>query len=792
MLFPFFRHHGVLGLNARNLLYLRPFNPEKAVAFADNKLKTKAYLSARGVPVARIYARIEDRKQLQDFDFATLPQECVLKPNFGFGGEGILILKGKRNGEFLEQGKYPIPEEQLREHIEDILDGKFSVNGKKDTAFFEKILVPHRGFAPFRPAGLPDLRFVVFNLVPVMAMLRIPTAQSRGKANVHQGGIGIGIDIAKGVTTHAFQYHNLIKELPHGGSPSGIAIPYWEEMLLVSSRIQQVTNIGYLAVDLTLDEEQGPVLLEVNARAGLSVQIANLAPLRSRLERVRGLSVSSPEKGVRIAQDLFGEKVDRGSKARQALEKPVLGNRENILINCAGGSVEVPCLIAPVLTDRTLFTPDLLEELEERGGATRADDGTYHVKFSLGGKKIQTLVRTGSAPFMSVRAVIGQRDLTGFLIDPMKTVTSSLVRSQLKVDLRAFDKVLAQTDQDLLLLKYLKPINLYEERARLEEDQEYSPFFLYPEIPLDMGDVEKRLMSFLTDDSPLGVLLAKKRREMLERIAVLRARGDTKKFMAASIELFGEPRESLLDEAKAVLASRIACDLPPPRKSLLPADKAASIFEEALSRYGLHDWQVSVRGALVADCTVGWKHLYLREGALFSPEHVSSLLAHEVETHILTVENGNHQPYEIFRRGFANYLDTQEGLAVFNQNRILSLYHEKRYGPARGVLAVAYAMTHPFVETRQYLEAELGYNHAKALTKVIELKRGLHDTSELGSFTKGLVYFRGLRNIEKFVNEGGDLKRLYIGKIALEDLEQAEEVPGVQLPLLLPAFLRGK
>ena len=257
-MFPFLSSKGILGLNARNLLYIKPFNPRKAVAFADDKLKTKAYLEARGIPVAKIYARIESRRQLKDFDFSSLPDECVLKPNYGFGGEGILILRGRKGGQFLEQGRHPVTEERLREHIEDILDGKFSVNGRRDTAFFEKILVADSCFAPFRGSGLPDIRIVVFNLVPVMAMLRVPTALSHGKANVHLGGIGIGIDIAKGVTTHATQFNKVIRELPHGGSPAGIAIPHWEEMLLISSRIQQITNIGYLAVDLTIDAEQAP------------------------------------------------------------------------------------------------------------------------------------------------------------------------------------------------------------------------------------------------------------------------------------------------------------------------------------------------------------------------------------------------------------------------------------------------------------------------------------------------------------------------------------------------------
>ncbi len=792
MRFPFFHNPGVLGMNARNLLYLRPYNPKKAVAFADDKMKTKAFLGARGIPVAKVYARIENRDQLRGFNFDSLPDECVLKPNYGFGGEGIIILKGRnKSGVFLEQGKTPITNERLIEHIEDILDGKFSVNGKNDVAFFEKILVADPAFAPFRPAGLPDIRLVVFNLVPVMAMLRVPTAASKGKANVHMGGLGIGIDIAKGVTTHAFQYSSLLEELPHGGSPSGIPIPYWEEMLLIASRIQYITNIGYLAVDLTIDKDMGPALLEVNARAGLSVQVANLAPLRNRLERVKGLKVGSPEKGVRLAQDLFGQRREREvGKKDEALDRTILGNRETLLISLNQGTIEVPALVAPVLTEHTIFTPELLHELEEQGGVTRNDDNTLHVKFTLGGQKLQTIVRPGAAPLMSVKAVVGRRDLKGFLIDPAKETESAIVRTQLKVDLRALDKIIAQMDQDLLLLKYIKPENLYEERARLEEDRHYSPYFSYADVPLDFDDIEKRLMSFPTDDSPLGILLAKKRRELLLRMEALKARGNAKRFTAASAELFGLPTEELVRDAKNFLASRIACDLPP--KNLLTAKEAVPIFTEALNKYGLHDWQVSVRSSLVADCTVGWKFLYIREGALFARDHVNSLIAHEIETHALTVENGDHQPFEIFRRGFANYMDTQEGLAVFNQNRVLSPHHEKRYGTARGVLAVVYAMEHSFVETRRYLEEELGYTHAKALTKVIELKRGLHDTSEPGCFTKSLVYFRGQRLIEKFVEGGGDLKRAYIGKIALEDLEAAEQVPGVKPALLLPEVLRKK
>jgi alpha-L-glutamate ligase-like protein/uncharacterized protein (TIGR02421 family) len=788
-MFPFPSSKGVLGLNARNLLYIKPFNPRKAVAFADDKLKTKAFLAARGIPVAKIYARIENRKQLQTFDFSSLPEQCVLKPNYGFGGEGIMILKGRdKEGLFLEQGKRPVPERELREHIEDILDGKFSVNGMPDTAFFEKILIAHPSLAPFRPSGLPDIRIIVFNLVPVMAMLRVPTAESGGKANVHLGGIGIGIDIAKGITTYATQYNRRISEMPHGMPPGGIAIPNWEEMLTIAARIQYVTNIGYLAVDLTLDADMGPALLEVNARAGLMVQVANLAPLRSRLERVAGLSVGTPEKGVRIAQELFGEKV----RAREeAPEKPILGTREVIAVSGAGAAVEVLSSVSPD-RDRTVFSSELLRELKylEMIEPEEADEDTYRVKFTLGGRKIQTVVRAGEVTERGVRAIIGKRDLAGFLIDPSKALEASAARGLVRDDLRAIDRLLSQADRDLLLLKHLKPANLAEERARAEADASYNPHFLYAEAGVDLDDLEQRLLEASPDDSPLGSLLRKKRRELLLKINLLRARGDARAFTEASAALFGGPTSVLLTSATSFLRSQLACDLPPRAEDLLQADEVIPLFQEALDRYGLHDWKVTVRQNLVADCTVGGHSVYLRRGATFSREHVDALVAHEIETHVLTAENGLQQPFELFRTGFAHYLDTQEGLAIFSQNRVLSVHHDKRYGPARNVLAIAFALEHSFAETRSYLEEELGYRPDKALSKAIDVKRGISRTEEAGAMSKGLVYFRGLRAIEHFLSAGGDLKRLYVGKIALEDLELIDKVPGVKAPILIPAALR--
>ena len=785
MFFPF-HHRGVLGLNARNLLYIRPFNPKKAVAFADDKMKTKAFLSARGIPTAKLFAKIDSRRQLKQFDFSSLPNECVLKPNYGFGGEGIIILKGRKNNEFLEQGKRTISSQELTEHIEDILDGKFSVNGQTDTAFFEQILVADDCFLPLRPAGLPDIRIIVFNLVPVMAMLRIPTADSGGKANVHLGGVGIGIDVAKGITTHAAQYHSMVQELSHGTSVSGIQIPRWEEMLLIASKIQYITNIGYLAVDLTIDRDLGPVLLEVNARAGLMVQVANLAPLRSRLERVEGLRVSSPEKGVRLAQELFGEKIDRIE--RKSDEKKILGLREIIQISGDGVSIEEPCSL---VSERSysIFSETLIDELLQLKAAEPMEGNpkTYKVKFTLGGSKIQTLVQSGPMEDAEVRASIGSRDLKNFLIDPSlhsKTPAKIGVRK----DLRPIDRLICDMDRELSLLKYLRPINVTEERERSLQDRQYNPLFLQRKCTLDLKDMEQNLKKIDCDDSPMGILLKKKRREVLLKIDLIRSRGDTEAFTSASLALYGSPTPALIAFAEEYIRGQTSCQVQ--EKKLKTTEEAKKAFEKILLSYGLHEWVVEIKRGIVADCAVGEKRVFLRAGAAFSLEHLQALFAHEIETHVLTAENGSLQPYEIFRRGFANYLDTQEGLAIYNQNRILAADHEKRFLHAKSVLAVQRALNHSFSETRQYLEEELGFSAEKAVSKAIDVKRGFTNTVEPGSFTKALVYFRGFRAIEQYVKHGGDLRKLYIGKIAIEDLAIAGKIKELKPPLLLPLFLR--
>jgi len=138
--------------------------------------------------------------------------------------------------------------------------------------------------------GVPDIRVLVYRGVPVMAMLRLPTQLSDGRANLHQGAVGVGIALATGHTTFAVCKDRRVSEHPDYGTPlGGLVIPGWDNLMELAARCYEVAPLGYLGVDIVLDAELGPLVLELNARPGLAIQIANGEGLKHRLDRVDNL-----------------------------------------------------------------------------------------------------------------------------------------------------------------------------------------------------------------------------------------------------------------------------------------------------------------------------------------------------------------------------------------------------------------------------------------------------------------------------------------------------------------------
>lgn len=356
------KSRSILGMNARNLDYIRPYNLRKSKRISDDKILCKRVLRRHDLPVPRLIGKIATIEYLDNFDWNKLPSGFALKPNRGFGGEGILVVYGKKKNlenTWVKADGSLVTLQDIKAHIRNILDGSFSLSNSPDIAFFEERLTLLKLFKPYAFKGIPDIRVIVFNNIPVMAMLRLPTKESGGKANLQQGAIGLGIDLASGTTTTSVLGKGKIIDSVPGTRLilSGIKIPHWKEILTMAVKAQQASGLGFLGADIAIDRERGPVFLELNARPGLSVQIANLDGLKGRLDRVKGLKVRSAERGVRMGMDLFGGEIQE--ELEEISGKKIIGIHEEVtLVGKDGREIKVPAKIDTGATstaiDRTL------------------------------------------------------------------------------------------------------------------------------------------------------------------------------------------------------------------------------------------------------------------------------------------------------------------------------------------------------------------------------------------------------------------------------------------------------
>ena len=356
----------LLGMNARNLDFVRPFNRRRGMKIADQKLLCKRILTRSKLPVSALIGKIRSREELENFDWTTLPASFALKPNRGFGGEGILVVyarKKNRPDAWIKANGSIVTIEDLKTHIENILDGSFSLSNTPDIAFFEERLKLLKLFKPYSCKGIPDIRVIVFNRIPVMAMLRLPTRASDGKANLQQGAIGVGIDLATGTTTSAIiGKGQVVESVPGTRLPlSGIKIPYWKQILTMAVEAQSISSLGFLGADIAIDRDQGPVILELNARPGLSIQLANFAGLKERLDRVRGINIKTAERGVRLGRNLFGGEIEE--EIEEISGRRVIGCIEKVkLIGKNGKEITVEAKI-DTGADSTAIDTELAKQL---------------------------------------------------------------------------------------------------------------------------------------------------------------------------------------------------------------------------------------------------------------------------------------------------------------------------------------------------------------------------------------------------------------------------------------------
>lgn len=304
------KESGVLGLNQRNLAYTLAYNPRQLYPLVDDKLQTKRLAESANIPIPPLYGVIDIQRQVKDLGELLSPhQDFVIKPAHGTGGNGIIVIDGRWRSLYRKVNGTMLSEHDLQHHVSNILSGMYSLGGQTDKALIEYRVKFDPVFAAITYQGVPDIRLVVFMGVPVMAMVRLPTRRSVGKANLHQGAVGAGIDMASGMTMNAVERNHMVTIHPDTGHElAGVQVPYWNEMLLTAARCYEMTGLGYIGADFVLDRDMGPLLLELNARPGLNIQIANHIGLYRRLRLVEASlpTLSDPAQRVEFARQKFG------------------------------------------------------------------------------------------------------------------------------------------------------------------------------------------------------------------------------------------------------------------------------------------------------------------------------------------------------------------------------------------------------------------------------------------------------------------------------------------------------
>jgi len=310
------RSLGVLGMNQRNHHYIARYNSRRHYPVVDNKLLTKQLALEFDLTTPDLIGVVDSQHDVSNIPKILKGHKgfCI-KPAKGSGGKGILVIVDSDGERFQKSNGEWLLEADVKRHVSNILAGLFSLGGATDVAMVETLLVPSKALETYSYQGVPDIRVIVFRGIPVMAMVRLACVASNGKANLHQGAIGVGLDINTGCAINAVQNDHCIDIHPDTGVAfSELRVPHWDTLLELACACHEISGLGYVGVDLVIDEHRGPTLLELNARPGLSIQIANGAGLLPRLRKIEKLK--KPEilpltKRLAFAQAHFGREVER-------------------------------------------------------------------------------------------------------------------------------------------------------------------------------------------------------------------------------------------------------------------------------------------------------------------------------------------------------------------------------------------------------------------------------------------------------------------------------------------------
>lgn len=330
------------------------------------------------------------------------------------------------------------------------------------------------------------------------------------------------------------------------------------------------------------------------------------------------------------------------------------------------------------------------------------------------------------------------------------------------VDL-ALDRRLSEVSGMLPMLQLLTPINVTEQKKAFFERRVVEPEFTYRDLP-DLSALGDELGAINPEEATDPVLVHMIRgmhQELERRIELLGAR-NTDRFLLAAIEKWGHVDQTLLE-----LAERVLEEVPPgpPADEYVHAHELAGMATIELDHYRKSFPELATLvhvSELAAGVMVENGDLFISTETSISSDRVVQLLHHEIGVHVLTFVNGSVQPIRMLSLGLEGYEETQEALGVLAEYLGGGLLPKRlRTFALRVMAAQSVSSRDSFAQTYE-LMISLGAGRNRAFNTTMRAHRS-------GGMTKDALYLGGITRLLTFIQEGGDLDSLLVGKISLAD-----------------------
>ncbi len=768
----------ILSMNERNLNYIKKLNSSSSVNLADDKVETKLFLEQRWVSVPKTLAIVSSKKQLWEFNLESIKEDFfVVKPVFWSKWQGILIVENLHDWTYMIWEEI-LSEDFLYDHMTDILNWDFSLNYGFDKVLIEEKLIPGNWFEKFCEFWLADIRMIVYNLVPVAAMVRMPTSSSWGKANLAQGWIGLGIEVWSGIiNTIYINWKVYKKDFPlKYAHLKWFEIPFWNDIMLASSKTQFFVNLGYLALDWVITKSW-PKILEINARAGLEIQNVCLLPLKSRLDKVKDLKILEPEKWVELAKSLFSDKIrDKFSTQK------VIYLSQDAKLKFWDSSEDIIVKVDFTKTKNTISS-HLYDIISKNNYLLELDSNIKleNLKFQVDNVLDDELI------------ILWTNSIKDFLIKPEIKENKKDIFMPRKVNknelslLRALDEKVVKLDKKISLSRALKPTNFLEQFDKFVEMQwKYNPIFTYEFPAWEKIELLEREVLFLRDTyfkkglelkSEFARIFSEKLDEISNRLNLIKAYKlqnfeDIAKF---NTRLFKPFDENLIKKAETKLLSLANENV---LGEQVDVNNVIQYIKDYLDKNSLSSGvKVVLSSTNMSRISVNrkkWKvEIRVSSDWVFREKEIDWIIAHEIGIHLIRSINWKKSGWNILESGTANYIETEEWLAVYNSLEYFPDAYEKN-AMYQNYYMLNLAKKLDFQELADVWFHLKWNDYQKVFKTISRFKKWITDTSvkhPWALFSKDKVYLDWFTQVRKWIEKGWDIEKLMIWKIKIEDLD---------------------